>query len=350
MSIPHKAEPLVVRVIKGYHPDGAGASSAKHVLQIMATWADQDGTNSFLGQDTIASYARMSLSTVKRAIAKLESDGVITRYQASRAQAIPADKRPVQFRVEVDKLKTRTPDEVRGSKRNTAHHDPTVVHGEFEGSPEGKDVSLNTGHGDLDGGSLRPTTQPHTQPHITTSPTSSNLGGTREGESRQEVVQGSREDEEVATTFTEIRSGEASPDEGPQHQSTSFTESQSSTDIPSSLQAGNLYADKIEADSVTPEEVARRRLARLNMPWVPDLKPYMAMMESCPDVNVDAVITTYNGYLIDEGRKPRIAQWTEWIERRQRNIDADRREREEIIARKERRGGNWITKTFGDHN
>lgn len=138
----------------------------------------------------------------------------------------------------------------------------------------------------------------------------------------QNEVQEGREDEEVTT---------------------SFTETQSPTDIPSSLQAGNLYADQIEADSVSPEELARRRLASLNLPWTPPVAPYMIALNNYPHIDMDMLIVDYIDWSGRNDVKRTVNGWNNFIRtehERQMRVEGN-------AAREERQKRNWIRKHFG---
>lgn len=128
---------------------------------------------------------------------------------------------------------------------------------------------------------------------------------------------------------------------------TSFTETQSPTGNQSSLQSGTLYAEKIEADSVDAEEMAARHLATLKMPWTPHPRPYLAMKFTCPDIDVDSVIITYNAWCIDAGSRPSQSQWNGWVEKRQREENARQKDMREKATAERVRKRSWIARTIG---
>ena len=115
---------LMRRVEGGYFPDGEHSVLAKRVLLTLAYFADQDGTNSFPSRNLISAYTGLSISSVKRGLAKLRAEEIIIKHESPRAQSIPVDQRPNQYRLAVQKLRTLRPREVREIMETRVLTDP----------------------------------------------------------------------------------------------------------------------------------------------------------------------------------------------------------------------------------
>lgn len=71
------------------------------ILAIMGESADDDGCNSHLAQKTIAKRAIVDGRTVRRRLKAMEERGLIARGDQSRVEYIPADKRPINWDLQI---------------------------------------------------------------------------------------------------------------------------------------------------------------------------------------------------------------------------------------------------------
>lgn len=296
MSVQESKKPLVVRVIEGYHPEGPGASSAKQVLQIMASWADQDGSNSFLARDSIAFYTKFSRSTVKRAIARLKEEAMITAYDSPRAQRIPSEFRPVQYWINVGALSPRSPSEAKDAPLNEedepAHHDP-------------------------EGGSPRTPTLPCTPPG--------------ENPPHADVEPGTQVSVSADYTTTRIDESEfdRDVDEAPDFVPRSKEEPPSVVTVP---------VESTPPVAVEYQAVDRKRE---RFGWRPADSAYESAKIVGKDVNLETLIMEYWLWCSEKQIEPGNVQWMRWVTREQKKIDEIDRQSKLNSSNEARRKRQW---------
>lgn len=311
---------LEERVRFGYYGD---SQLRKTILLTLAAYADDDGTNIFPSNETIAGIVVCTPRAVQTHVKALKEEGILIPGSPSERYAkLPEGQRPNLWRINFEKITKVARKDVRGHLKMLRE-----LRSEEEGRGErGSGGGVNEVHPTKSGyqvsipiSSSLPSIQ--SEPPALANPT--NYPHAEEEKPLQNEVQEGREDEEVTT---------------------SFTETQSSTDIPSSsLQAGNLYADQIEADSVGPEELARRRLASLNLPWTPPVAPYLIALNNYPHIDMDMLIVDYIDWSGRNDVKRTVNGWNNFIRtehERQMRVEGN-------AAREERQKRNWIRKHFG---
>src|SRR4051794_26635579 len=75
--------------------------TAKLILITLADTADDDGCGAFLSKKTIAKYALVDPKTVQRHLAALKQAGILAEGDQSRANYIPAHRRPVVYDLQI---------------------------------------------------------------------------------------------------------------------------------------------------------------------------------------------------------------------------------------------------------